>query len=213
MPLINFYRHISLVTFRQSILHHSPADVIIYVLFGKKVATIVNGWYSFKDQSACYGLKGDLSPVTGWQKLFFSYKFFLIVGSRCNHYLVVMWWRTHWSWWDKCWWHQLFRCCELYMCEWGSCRRWCELCRCGSGWNMSYGRTTIVICPLGDVSLGLNWTHSPSLFAWWALLWTPQLRCCGLSPGWSEERCEGGSWLPASVHLSWAVVPLHWTPK
>ena len=63
MPLSNFYRHISLVTFRQPILHHNPVDVIMYVLFSRKVATIVNGWYSFKDQSAHYGLKGDLSPV------------------------------------------------------------------------------------------------------------------------------------------------------
>ena len=72
MPLINFYRHIILVTFRQPILHHSPVDVIMYVLFSRKVATIVNGWYSFKDQfqRACYGLKGDLSPVILIRKYF-----------------------------------------------------------------------------------------------------------------------------------------------
>ena len=32
--------------------------------------TIVNGWYSFKDQSACYGLKGDLSPIILIRKYF-----------------------------------------------------------------------------------------------------------------------------------------------
>ena len=70
MLLTNFHRHISLVTFRQSVLHHSPVHVIMYVLFGRKVATIVNRWYSFKDQSACYGLKGDLSPVILIRKYF-----------------------------------------------------------------------------------------------------------------------------------------------
>ena len=43
---------------------------IMYVLFSRKVATIVNGWYSFKDQSARYGLKGDLSPVILIRKYF-----------------------------------------------------------------------------------------------------------------------------------------------
>ena len=45
LPLTNFHRHISQVTFLKSVLHHSPVDVIVYVLFGRKVASIVSGRY------------------------------------------------------------------------------------------------------------------------------------------------------------------------
>ena len=48
----------------------------------------------------------------------------------------MMWWTHYWSWWDRCWWHELCRCCELCVCELGSCECSCELYRCGSGWNL-----------------------------------------------------------------------------
>lgn len=56
----------------ENLLCISPVDVIMYVLCGRKVVTILSGWYSFKGPKCLLWIKSRFKPHNTNYELFYG---------------------------------------------------------------------------------------------------------------------------------------------